>query len=36
MHAASIIELTKKRLFNQKKNAKVKRRSLMAAGIVDG
>ena len=36
MNAASIIELTKKRLFNQKKNAKVKRKSLMAAGIVDG
>ena len=35
MNAASVIELTKQRLFKQKKNEKIKRRSLMAAGIVD-
>ena len=34
--ASSMIELTKKRLFAQKRNEKVKRRSVLAAGIVDG
>jgi len=31
-----MIELTKKRLFAQKRNEKIKRRSVLAAGIVDG
>lgn len=32
---SSMIELTKKRLFAQKRNEKVKRRSLLAAGVVE-